>query len=166
MKEIMALTKCKECGTEISTTAKACPKCGAAPEAKTSVATWIIGALMVAGFASYISGNQSSKAALAARTPAQVEADQAEQQAYLAVLSMGKVIKKRMRDPSSLVWESIRANTDASVICMQYRAKNGFGGFSREITVLADGRASSENKDWQRHCTTGLSDFTHARKAI
>ena len=25
----MALTACKECGSEISTTAKACPKCGA-----------------------------------------------------------------------------------------------------------------------------------------
>lgn len=27
----MALIKCKECGSEVSTTAKACPKCGAPP---------------------------------------------------------------------------------------------------------------------------------------
>ena len=31
----MAMTKCKECGTEISTTADACPKCGA-KQARTS----------------------------------------------------------------------------------------------------------------------------------
>jgi len=32
----MALIKCKECGNEVSTTAKACPKCGALQSAGTS----------------------------------------------------------------------------------------------------------------------------------
>jgi len=41
----MALTKCKECGKEISTTAKACPSCGAAPPQKTKLSTWIVGLL-------------------------------------------------------------------------------------------------------------------------
>ena len=38
----MALVKCKECSTEISTSAKACPKCGAKPPQKTSVVTWLV----------------------------------------------------------------------------------------------------------------------------
>lgn len=33
----MALVKCKECGTEVSTEAKACPKCGAKPPQKMSI---------------------------------------------------------------------------------------------------------------------------------
>ena len=37
----MALTKCKECGTEISTKAEQCPKCGAKGKKKTSLFAWI-----------------------------------------------------------------------------------------------------------------------------
>jgi zinc-ribbon domain len=38
----MAMIACKECGTEISTTAKACPKCGAVvPRPK--IWPWVIG---------------------------------------------------------------------------------------------------------------------------
>lgn len=38
----MALVKCKECGKEVSTQAKACPSCGAAAPKKTSLVTWIV----------------------------------------------------------------------------------------------------------------------------
>lgn len=38
----MALAKCKECGEQVSTKAKNCPKCGAAAPKKTSAFTWII----------------------------------------------------------------------------------------------------------------------------
>lgn len=37
----MALIKCKECGTEVSTEAAACPKCGAKPKTKLSIIHWI-----------------------------------------------------------------------------------------------------------------------------
>lgn len=36
----MALIKCKECGTEVSDSAKNCPKCGAPTPKKTSLLTW------------------------------------------------------------------------------------------------------------------------------
>jgi RNA polymerase subunit RPABC4/transcription elongation factor Spt4 len=38
----MALVKCKECGEQISTKAKNCPKCGAAAPKKTSMFTWFV----------------------------------------------------------------------------------------------------------------------------
>jgi zinc-ribbon domain len=38
----MALVKCKECGEQVSTGAKSCPKCGAKPPKKTSIVTWTI----------------------------------------------------------------------------------------------------------------------------
>lgn len=37
----MALVKCKECGAEISSKAKTCPKCGAMVPKKTSLVTWL-----------------------------------------------------------------------------------------------------------------------------
>jgi len=50
----MALTKCKECGNEVSTTAKACPKCGAKPPRKmgllTKVALGFLGLTFVMAF--------------------------------------------------------------------------------------------------------------------
>lgn len=42
----MALVACKECGKEVSTQAKACPNCGAAPPRKPTIdAPWFIGAV-------------------------------------------------------------------------------------------------------------------------
>jgi len=38
----MALVKCKECGEEVSTKAKICPKCGAKAPKKTSAFTWLV----------------------------------------------------------------------------------------------------------------------------
>ena len=38
----MALTKCKECGAEISTKANKCPKCGAKTPKRTSLVTWLV----------------------------------------------------------------------------------------------------------------------------
>ncbi|MFT7338141.1 MAG: hypothetical protein ACI92B_001470 [Marinobacter maritimus] len=43
----MALVKCKECGSEVSTKAKICPKCGAKAPKKTSMFTWVVAAIMV-----------------------------------------------------------------------------------------------------------------------
>lgn len=46
----MAMTKCKECGNDLSTRAAACPKCGAAQPKPTSGATWLIAILIAIGF--------------------------------------------------------------------------------------------------------------------
>ncbi|MGN0661475.1 MAG: zinc-ribbon domain-containing protein, partial [Oscillospiraceae bacterium] len=42
----MALTKCKECGYEISKKAKNCPNCGA-PANRTSCLTWLVLILII-----------------------------------------------------------------------------------------------------------------------
>ncbi|MDN7129840.1 zinc-ribbon domain-containing protein [Pseudidiomarina sp. 1APR75-15] len=47
----MALTKCKECGAEISKKATVCPKCGAKAAKRTSLVTWLVLVLIV--FAAY-----------------------------------------------------------------------------------------------------------------
>lgn len=39
----MTLVKCKECGNPVSTEAKACPQCGARPQAKASYLWLILG---------------------------------------------------------------------------------------------------------------------------
>lgn len=44
----MALKPCKECGTQVSTKARQCPKCGAARPKSTSLFTWLV-TIFVAG---------------------------------------------------------------------------------------------------------------------
>ena len=53
----MALTKCKECGEEISKKAEKCPKCGAPAKKKTSLFTWLVTIFVVLLAVGYFSGN-------------------------------------------------------------------------------------------------------------
>ena len=50
----MALTKCKECGAEISRKAKACPQCGAPRKKKISIFTWIVLIIFIGVIAKFI----------------------------------------------------------------------------------------------------------------
>lgn len=45
-------------------------------------------------------------------------------------------LKRSLRDPDSFVMENFLANDDASLICIVYRAKNGFGGYQRSIATF------------------------------
>ncbi len=60
----MALVKCKECGSEVSTKAKVCPKCGAKAPKKTSLLSWLVAGIMAVLMFNFItsdpSGNTSS----------------------------------------------------------------------------------------------------------
>ena len=62
----MAMTRCKECGSDVSTKAEACPKCGA-KQVRTSGCAWVVLSLLVlsvfAGAATQCSGNESSSKA-------------------------------------------------------------------------------------------------------
>jgi hypothetical protein len=65
----MSLVKCRECGTEVSTTAKACPKCGAAPPKKTSVATWVMGGIFALALWNFMTGGYFSSSPSNAAVP-------------------------------------------------------------------------------------------------
>lgn len=58
----MALTKCKECGEEISKKAEKCPKCGAPRKKKTSWFTWMVTAVVALWGIGYISGGDTPSA--------------------------------------------------------------------------------------------------------
>jgi hypothetical protein len=92
----MALVKCKECGEQVSTSAKSCPKCGAKPPKQTSAVTWAVLLFMI--FVAYVafqspmttspSGNDSPSASRAApmkpswRTSSNVDQMTGKRQVY------------------------------------------------------------------------------------
>lgn len=76
----MALVRCQDCGTEVSSEAAACPKCGrpksgnAPQKRRTSTVTWVVALLMAAiGYGALESSCDRDKAATAAATIAAAE---------------------------------------------------------------------------------------------
>lgn len=52
----MALQKCHECGNDVSSEAKSCPKCGAAVKSKSSAFKAVVAVLIFACFGAYFYG--------------------------------------------------------------------------------------------------------------
>lgn len=152
----MALVKCRECGNEVSSKAKACQKCGAPPAVakRTSPLVKVLAIVVGVGVIAGIAGKQSENP----RTPAQQAQDEAGSKRFALAMAVSKTLKKAAREPDSLKFESMRVSDDASVACAEYRAKNGFGGTSKEFVVFVDGKGLTTTSAWNKHCTKPMHD--------
>lgn len=159
----MALIKCHECGTEVSTEAKTCPKCGAKVKKPSSGAgTMLIIGLVAAIFLVAMAGGGGSKGVSEPETPEQKAKKDAEYKQYVVAVATSKTIRESMRDPESLKFESLRVNDEGSVVCAEYRARNGFGGMNQEILVLTAKGPSQSANAWNKHCIKPMKDMMWA----
>lgn len=157
----MALIKCHECGSEVSAEAKACPKCGAKPSKPTSLTAMLIMILIGIGFvAATLRGAQQPEP----ETPEQKAEKAAADTRYIVAAATSNLLRDTMRDPDSLKFEVLRVNEDATVVCMEYRARNGFGGLNRELMVVTKDRSSQDPSDWNKRCTKPMYDMMSAAK--
>jgi DNA-directed RNA polymerase subunit RPC12/RpoP len=178
----MALIKCEECGNDVSTEAKACPKCGAKIKYKkpTSRTTMIIGGLfaisMVAGIATSNNAaveKQSAEAARkAAMTPEQKAAEdaaKAKRTTQIQRAGAGALaLKKGMKDPTAFELTSLVLKPDGTA-CYEFRGKNSFGAvFPTAAVATSKGKLLTQERDknafvkaWNDGCTvTGGDDLT------
>jgi hypothetical protein len=127
----MALTKCKECGKDMSTEAKACPSCGAPPPRRTTLGTWVIG-----GFFAFVVGScilsQQSTHSPAPATPEQLAAKTASDRRHTATGGCREFIKRKLHDPESAEFghsseASVEYHADRAMVVRSVRAKNAFG---------------------------------------
>jgi hypothetical protein len=156
----MALIKCKECGKEVSDSAGKCPQCGAKvnkPIGKLGWAMVIITTVIVV---------QCSLSMPSSTPSAKPAVDPIAEARFQKTAVMANALKKALREPESVVWETILANDDASVICFEYRARNGFGGMAKEFTVFADNKASQDANVWNKHCTKTFNNMMDVKYAI
>ena len=161
----MALIKCHECGTEVSTEAKTCPKCGAKVKKPSSGAgTMLIIGLVAAIFLAAMTSGTGSNTSSDVETPEQKAQKEAETARYAVAAATSKLLRDTMRDPESMKFESLRVSENADTVCMEYRARNGFGGMNREFMVVADGKTSQKPNAWNKHCTGGMYDMLWAAK--
>lgn len=92
-----------------------------------------------------------------ARPAVPVTAPTAQDLRLSAIASAGEALRRATRDPESVIFESVKANAGATVICLQYRAKNGFGGMTREVLVLTPKGTSQEMAAWNTSCRADVS---------
>jgi len=161
----MALITCTECGTEVSTSAKACPKCGASPKAmgkqKKQIGRTgkiVIGAIALGMAALAITAQN-------APVPVQTEAEAMAERLNLLRIKSGMAaavaLKRSLRNPDSVTYEMIRSNEDGSLICILYRAQNGFGGMNRGNMAFIDDEPTDSRSVWNKRCAQAqLYDIT------
>ena len=136
----MALVKCRECGKEISSEAKACPNCGAKPVNKLATGCGGIIGLLVLGIIIAAFFDKGEKPA--------------DDDNRSASFNCGEYVKQRLRDPDSAEFVTVPLMTPAFrnpegsySVLLTVRAANGFGGKNVETfncTVEKDA-----NGDWQ-----------------
>jgi hypothetical protein len=163
----MSLARCKDCGNEVSTDAKACPRCGSRMPKKTGFLTQLIAVLIALGVLGAIFGgtNSTNLENPQKPRPAKTQVQLDEDARFDLAFSTHKAIKKELKDPDSLVVEKIFVNEKVTVACMQYRAKNSFGGYNRETVVVVQGAVNRGAPELvARHCKAATFDLTSIGK--
>lgn len=168
----MALKKCKECGSQISSKAEICPHCGYKPK-RTSTLTWLITIFIIFGVYLAFTGKPppSSPAPLSngtsaavtkpapTQTPEQIAQKKKEDEAIHLAVAGAKLLKKSMRNPDSFKLESALVIDKSGAVCYEYHGQNGFGGMDVGHAVIAgDGKQFLTNDMdgfvslWNREC--------------
>lgn len=190
----MALVKCKECGGQVSTSAKACPACGAKPPRKTSLTTWIIGGVTLVAAYKCASVGEDAEAdrqrSIAearklsdAMSPEQRKAAEEEQARAAAekvakelefqrAVRIAQVLKAGMKNPASFELTSLLRTNDGA-LCFEYRGTNSFNAVVPSYAVVPPkGRPVSGGERaiataWNAHCAHKPGeDMTHVRHAL
>lgn len=158
----MSLGKCRECGAEVSTEAKACPKCGAtkptrqrSPIVKYALPT-IAGLILVGAVI-----ERTTNPGGASRESV---ADQAERTRVNQAGAAARTLRAALRNPDSFDLERVIDMGDGNH-CVTYRAQNGFGGMNvgkaifTEAAVLLD-RQPEFQAEWAKRCAGQGRDIT------
>jgi uncharacterized OB-fold protein len=162
----MALIKCHECGGQVSDQAGACPHCGAKPKPKTTASTKIWATVFAAVVAIAVF-SPKREASIPPETPQQKAEKAAARARFNTTAGVVAAIKSSLREPDSAKWEAIRANDDASVVCIIYRARNGFGGVNLEKVSFVRGAMHREAEPWDQNCADkDLYDMKSVVKAL
>jgi len=134
---------------------------------RTSLTTWLIGSLLVTGVVSSIINSgaqrQTAQQAEAAKTPEQRASEAATKNAdvlrYQTAQATSLALRKAAREPESVKFDSLRVDESASLVCAEFRGRNGFGGMSVEHVAIFKGKPDTSLAAWNKHCTKSLYDY-------
>lgn len=96
---------------------------------------------------------REARAVEAEKESAQREADAELDSQRRALARMAKTeITQSLRNPDSVVFEYVGVNNDATLVCVNYRAQNGFGGMNRESVAIDKNGGHTSAAFWNKHC--------------
>lgn len=161
----MALVKCKECGAQVSSEAKACPQCGAAPPKRTSTLTWLVlGFIVLVVIGSMTKPDRSSSGS--SSTSSAAVPDDSETKEFLWMERGKDMVKAKLKDPDSAKFREVYFYRSVAgkvpVTCGQVNSKNSMGGYGGFQHFVSAGKPeltwlSEEVKDfetiWNKLCT-------------
>ena len=77
------------------------------------------------------------------------------------IVGAGQALKAAARDPDSLVIENAVARSDGKAVCINYRARNGFGGMNRDAVGFDGAGRPHHSADWMRaRCKGDVKDVS------
>jgi hypothetical protein len=88
------------------------------------------------------------------------------EKAFAKAVNFSGAIKQALRSPNVFVWQSIRANEDASVICLRFKFSHRGHPIKKRIAVYANGKTSNTREAWDRHCTSSVSEMERVKLAV
>lgn len=164
----MSMIKCGECRGEISSKAAVCPKCGA----KNRKRDWgwgkrlmaFLGVLFACSLVLTSIERSQSPAAAAATTPAKEALMTAEDKNVVSAANLAIALRNTARDPESFKLAEVLSMPKGAA-CLDYRARNGFGGMNLESAVVVGMKFKTKGSDgftdmWNLYCTKTGNDIT------
>lgn len=147
----MALVKCKICKNDVIETAPKCPHCNSLGPKKSRRITWImIGIVVVLGIAvTWVIYNRTQEKG---RTRAEVQTDRRNEKIHQRVMSASFLLKTSVADPATLDIDTIKTNTDGSVLCYHYNLKDKSGKAQKKKAVFAEGDLHYSAGSWGIYC--------------
>ena len=112
-----------------------------------------------------VAGGSSSGQA----TPAESQKDRdADARRGAAAMLAAKALKQSLRNPDSLAFVYVHTDDAGNVVCMKYRAQNGFGGMNLGYVVYRDGFPSDTPSVFNKNCAhkKNMYDMTQVKDLI
>lgn len=137
----MAMTTCKECGAQVSTSAPTCPQCGAKTSRASRLALIILGSVMaLVGLQAAKDSGVVTNAPLKA-VPPSPEQQLRDQNDQLLAHARSSVLAK-LKDPASAQFDGLQVNPRIGSVCGMVNARNSFGGYTgmKRFIAFSDGR--------------------------
>lgn len=153
----MAITKCKECGAQISTKAQSCPSCGAKIKKRMGIIGWafaIIALLAIARCATDVTSRKAPPPP-PPKSAEQLEREHKQELAFQLDLALVKMLRSTLKNPAS--FELVEAGrVDDRVLCVVYRGTNGFNAVITEMRAI--NRSNAATLDWNKACANKKAD--------
>ncbi|MBK6414087.1 hypothetical protein, partial [Sphingopyxis sp.] len=84
------------------------------------------------GAGAFINALTNSFVAYKSLSAGDAEKKDADIKRHAAALAASGEIKKSIRTPDSIVFDTLLVSDDAKAVCVRFRARNDFGGMTRE----------------------------------